>query len=414
MIMNILYVCPYYKPAYVYGGPVNSISSLCEGLSNEGAKVTVFTTNANWGSKLDVPPKHAVNVEGVLVYYFPLTFGGVSFFNALSYFYSSTLAKAVKTRILEFSVVVVDSLWGHALIPTATACIRSKIPYIVPVRGGLNSWALAKKKIKKGCYLRLLGRRYLNNASAIHCTDPIEAEEVKKLALKPPVFVVPNAIPSFRFDVFKKPGWLRKQFGISEYAHVMIFLGRITQYKRPDIAVAVLSAVQALNREIHLVIIGPDEDGILPQLRSQAKNLKCNDKLHLTGLLNREAVLSVLAEADLLLVPTEVQENFGMSAIEAMAAGVPILVSEGIPVGRWAQIAHAGRVVPSKKEAFQQAALELLSDPRELKLMGQRGRNLVRNHFDSKSVAQSMLAQYNAIINTGRPLPGSYLNYDQI
>lgn len=405
--MNILYICPYYKPAYVYGGPVNSISSLCEGLFQEGARVTVFTTNANRGSKLNVPLKQPVNVEGVVVYYFPLTLGGVSFFNVLSYFYSSTLAKAVKTRILKFDVVVVDSLWGHALIPTATACIRSKIPYIVPVRGGLNSWALAEKKIKKDCYLRLFSRRYLNQAAAIHCTDPIEAEEVKKLGLKPPVFVVPNAIPAFCFDNFKKHGRLREQLGISESANIMIFLGRITQYKRPDIAVEVLSAVQTLNREIHLVIVGPDEDGVLPQLRSQAKSLKCNDRLHFTGLLNREAVISALAEADLLLVPTEIQENFGMSALEAMAAGVPILVSEGIPVGRWAQIARAGRVVPSKKETFQQAALELLSDPRELKLMGQRGRSLVRNHFDSKSVAQSMLAQYKAIVNIGRPLPSN-------
>lgn len=408
--MNILYVCPYYKPAYIYGGPVNSISSLCEGLVQVGAQVTVFTTNANWGATLNVPLKQPVNVEGVVVYYFPLTLSGITFFNVLSYFYSSSLAKAVSTRIVEFDLVAVDSLWGHALIPTATACGRSKIPYIVPVRGGLNTWALAEKRIKKSIYMKVLGRRYVNGAAAIHCTDPTEAEAVKRLGLRPPIFVVPNAIRTFSFSKVKKSGSLRRQLGIPDYADVMIFVGRITQYKRPDIAVDTLGTVHSLGREIHLVIVGPDEDGIVQQLQTQAQSLGCNDRLHFTGLLNREAVISALAEADLLLVPTEIQENFGMSALEAMATGVPILVSEGIPVGRWAQMVGAGRVVPCTKEAFRQAALELLSKPEELKIMGQRGQDLVRQHFDSKAVAQRMLAQYKAIVRTGKPLPGTELS----
>jgi glycosyltransferase involved in cell wall biosynthesis len=219
--------------------------------------------------------------------------------------------------------------------------------------------------------------------------------------------VVPNAIRTFCFSKVNKSGGLRRQLSIPDYADVMIFVGRITQYKRPDIAVDTLGTVHSLGRETHLVIVGPDEDGIVQQLQNQAQSLGCEDKLHFSGLLNREAVISALAEADLLLVPTEIQENFGMSALEAMAAGVPILVSEGIPVGRLAQMAGAGRVAPCTKEAFQQAALELLSRPEELKIMSQRGQDLVRQHFDSKFAAHRMLAQYRAIVSTGKPLPST-------
>ena len=45
--MKLLVVTPFYKPAYVYGGPVRSIPSLCEGLTSIGNDVTVYTTNAN-------------------------------------------------------------------------------------------------------------------------------------------------------------------------------------------------------------------------------------------------------------------------------------------------------------------------------------------------------------------------------
>ncbi|MEZ4671525.1 MAG: glycosyltransferase [Anaerolineae bacterium] len=57
----------------------------------------------------------------------------------------------------------------------------------------------------------------------------------------------------------------------------------------------------------------------------------------MTGVLKSHEVLQVLADTDLLMMPTEIQENFGMAAAEAMAAGLPILVSEGISVGFWAE-----------------------------------------------------------------------------
>ena len=49
--MRILCATGYYKPAYVYGGPVKSVATLCEGLARLGNQVTVFTTNANGPGK---------------------------------------------------------------------------------------------------------------------------------------------------------------------------------------------------------------------------------------------------------------------------------------------------------------------------------------------------------------------------
>ena len=78
---------------------------------------------------------------------------------------------------------------------------------------------------------------------------------------------------------------------------------------------------------------------LIPKLRAQAQQLGCADRLHITGLLKGDEVLSALADADLLLMPSEPElENFGMSAVEAMAAGLPILVSEGFPIGEWAEL----------------------------------------------------------------------------
>ena len=69
--MHIGVVFPYYKPATVYGGPVRSVSALCEGLMKAGAQVTVLTTNANGAEALTVTTGQPVNVDGVPVYYYP-------------------------------------------------------------------------------------------------------------------------------------------------------------------------------------------------------------------------------------------------------------------------------------------------------------------------------------------------------
>jgi glycosyltransferase involved in cell wall biosynthesis/O-antigen/teichoic acid export membrane protein len=397
--MQILFVCSYYKPAFIYGGPVQSIARLCEGLAHAGAAVSVFTTNANGSNKLDVPLLRPLNIEGVSVSYFPLTFNGLSFF------YSSTLSKKILDNASEFDIIIAETLWGHALIPIVKVCSQNNIPFVVSARGQLNAWALGKKHLKKKIYLSVIGKRLINRAAAIYCTDPTEATSVNNMKLSPPAFIIPNGINSSKYSPPQTPNGIRIQFGIPSDAVVLLFLGRLTQIKRPDIAVDVLAATQSLDRNIHLLFVGPDEEGWEMRLKEKAQYYKCEEKIHFAGLLDRMGVKKTLFEVDLLLMPSEILENFGNSALEAMAAGVPVLVSDGIPIGCWVNKAGAGRVVPCKSELFQSAAIELLSKPELLRRMGVSGRRLVHNYFDIKTIAQGTLNQYEAIIATGKPLP---------
>lgn len=396
--MHILFVTSYYKPAWVYGGPVQSTAVMCEEMTRQGTQVTVFTTNANGHNRLAIPLQQPQDVEGVQVHYFGLAMDGLSFF------YTPTMANEIHSRVADFDLVVVESLYGYPMWPVAAASVRTGVPYVVTAHGQLLTWALSQKKLKKDLYMRLFGRRFLNRAAAIHYTSPAEAEAVSGLGLTAPTFVVPNAIKAARFTNQPQRGHLRQQVGVPDKAILLLFLGRLTRIKRPDIAVDVLAAAQALDSDVHLLVAGPDEDELSPQLIAQAHRLGCRDKLHLTGLLNEDQVVQALVDSDLLLMPTEVQENFGVSALEAMASGVTILVSEGIPVGYWAIRAGAGQVVPCRTQAFQQAALDLLANPSKLRAMGQAGRELANRQFDVSSIAQQMLANLEAIVTTGKPL----------
>jgi len=404
--MRIFVVCSYYKPAYVYGGPVNALSSLCEELKKIGNEVTVFTTNANGKDLLNVPIGKRVEVEGVSVFYFPLLS------NRLPYFYSPELSKAIKTNDNKFDFMIAEGLWDSPMIVGAKYAINHNIPYIVPIYGQLNPWAFSNKAIKKRFYLKWVASHYLNHAAGILCETPLEDEAVKKFGFISPNITIPSGLNTDFFFVKRNSGKIRQELGIPEDSPILLFLGRLAKIKRPDIAIEVLAFLQSINPEIHLILAGPDEDGLVKNLSELSVKLGCSDKVHFAGVLNRIEVRDVLSNSSLLLMPTEIQENFGNAALEALAASVPILVSDGVPLGKWAERYNAGRSVPCKKESFQKSAAELFQEQGLLTTMGENGKKFARNFFDMRVICQFYLDQFNSIINTGLPLPSSY--FDQL
>lgn len=392
--MRVLYVISYYKPAYLYGGSVTAVSGLCEALAQLGVEVTVLATNANGSQKLEVPLNKYVMVDGVQVIY-----TNVHTAPLRSYFYSPQLVRVCERIVGQFDIIFLDTLWTHALIPTLELGRRNGTPCIVPLHGQLMPWAINHRQFRKRLYLWLWGRRALNQATAVHCASHEETRTLNELSVHVPAFVVPYGLNTADFTDLPARGRLRHQLGIPDDAYMLLVLGRLHQVKRPDVALAAMTSVH--RHDVHLVYAGPDEENLIPQLLGSAAQSGLKSYVHFLGLLNRAAVLQAFADSDILLMPSAM-ESFGMSAVEAMAAGVPVVVSEEVPVGRWATNANAGRSVPATSEAFGQTLNELLAVPQQLKIMGARGRQLAREQFDREAVARQMLRQLEAIVSTGQ------------
>ena len=391
--MKVLYITSVYKPAYAYGGPARSVPALCEGMARAGASVTVYATDANGPSRLAVPLGRPINIAGVGVNYFPLT--------SNTFLYSRSLAAVCRRHVSKFDIVEIDSLFAHTLGPAAKACARAAVPYVVPLRGQLLPWALRQRRLRKRLYLSLFGRKLLNGAVSLHCTDEAEAGAASQLGLQPPTFVVPNGIETSRFRRLPPRGTWRRRLGIPSDALLLLFLGRLHMKKRPDIAVATLAACSNLPNPVHLLLAGPDEQGLTGTLKALAEHLRCAAYLHCLGHLEGGKRDNVLADSDLFLMPSEPDsENFGLSALEAMAAGLPVLVSEGVPIGRAAAKAGAGRQLRCDAQVFGAAAVALLEESTELEVMGRRAKALAQSDYDNTVIAEQMLGRYQAIVSS--------------
>lgn len=397
--MRILYVISFYKPAYVYGGPARSVPTLCEGLAKAGAQVTVFTTNANGKEKLRVPLDQPVCVDGINTWYFPLS--------RIDYnFHSPHLAIAILKHVAQFDIVISEMLWDHIMLAVWFACSRGHVPYVVPLRGQLLPWSLQHHANRKRLFLNLIGNAYLNKAAALHCTDPIEAGYLADLHFKSPVITIPNGVNLSRYTRLPIRGKIREKLGISQDVPVLLFLGRLHRKKRPDIAVKVCADINRLGGiPAHLILAGPDEEDRMNELLKLAVELGINNHISFTGLVSEDELFEVIVDSDLLIMPSESgSENFGMAALEAMAAGLPVLVSDGVPVGYWAEQAGAGRVASGGAQSFLKIAVELLSNPKHLIEMGRLGQKLVQQRFDISVISPRMLENYQAIISSGKPL----------
>jgi glycosyltransferase involved in cell wall biosynthesis len=397
--MHILYVTSYYKPAYVYGGPARCVPVLCEGLVQAAAEVTVFTTNANGNLYLDVPTDRSIEVDGVLVNYFQRSHLAPS-----RYFYAPDLGRACWQHMGQFDIVYICGTWTYPLLPAAKAARKANIPYIIAPHGSFMTWSMQQKWLKKRLYLLLVERGYMNNAAALHCTSNLELEQIKQWRFRPPAVLIPNGVDLSLFKKSHFPGPLRQSLGIPSSALVSLFVGRLHKEKRLDRIIDAFAKVAIAIPEAHLIVVGPDEDqsGLLAQ--EQVRQLGILDRVHFPGLLSTQEVLQAYTDADLLVL-LSYRENFGMVAVEAMAAGLPILISSDVGIAREVKQYGAGIVVDADSPQVEEAWKDMLLSPEKRRQMVEAGARLAWDRFSYQSVARQMLGLFNQVIdaqhNTG-------------
>jgi glycosyltransferase involved in cell wall biosynthesis len=392
--MKVLWVLPYYEGAIVYGGPARSLPLVCRALVGQGVEVSVLTTNANGRGVLDVPLRRPFFSGDVEVTYYPrLTAGRFAL--------SPGLARACARRCSGFDLVHTVGLYTFPSLAALYLAAARRVPAVLAPKGELMAWALGYKARKKRIFMRLVGNGHLRRAAALLCTDTLECQAVANLGLPNPAYLVPNALDTARLADLPPRGALRRALGILGEGPVILCLGRLHPVKRPDLALEAFARVADRFPEAHLLFAGPDEAGLETTLQAAAARAGCAARVHFAGLLDRAGVLQALADADLLLMASET-ENFGMAAAEAMAAGLPLLISENVGLGRYVARAGAGRVTALDAGVMAGHLAELLADPAALPAMGRRGQGIALELFGLEAVGRQLVDVYRQVLSAAR------------
>ncbi|MEQ1687648.1 MAG: glycosyltransferase [Sphingopyxis sp.] len=380
--MRILHVVPSYFPAVRYGGPIHSVHGLAKASVAAGHSVDVFTTNADGPSALDVPTDRWVDVDSVRVRYFARKW-------PLRLFRAPEMARAARATLTSYDVVHIHAVFLWPIFTMARACRRAGVPYVLSPRGMLvQSLFEARSGLVKRLWMALFDRRTVEQASALHLTAHSEGDDIAAFGYTlPPITIIPNGVDpaTERSDAATSGG----------DAPMLLSLGRINWKKNLPTLVAALAMCDA--SDVRLVIAGNDEDGDLAAVRRAVADHHLEARVTIVDRsVAGEEKAALFADCAAFILPS-LSENFGNVVVEAMAAGAPVIVTDGCGVADVVRAAGCGLVCAPDAASLAEAITATFADPQAMRIAGLAGQRYARAHLSWSAIAARMDALYRSV-----------------
>ncbi|MGD2181620.1 glycosyltransferase [Lusitaniella coriacea] len=387
--MKVLQVIPSLSPAL--GGPTQVALNLTKALQDCGVVAEIVTTNDNGKILLDVPLNRRVEYEGVPVWFLP------RFSPPLKEFlFAPTMAQWLWKNIGNYDILDNHYLFSYASTCAGAIARWQNIPYTVRTMGQLSPWALAQSQKRKKLYSFLIERRNLNSATAIHCTSPGEVRDVRNFGIQTPAITLPLGVNSSSRlpDAREK---VRHLYGIETEAPIILFLSRLHPKKRPELLLESLQEV-AIGQDFHLIFAGSGEADYVAKIEQQVAHLGLESRTTFAGFVMGIEKDLLLQGSDLFVLPSHA-ENFAIAVAEAMAQGLPVIVTPGVQIAPEIAREKAGLVVEGNQENLSTAILQLLASPSLRTELGENGKRLVQNRYSWRAIASDLIEAYQAIVD---------------
>jgi glycosyltransferase involved in cell wall biosynthesis len=314
------------------------------------------------------------------------------------------MLRVLRRLIPGADVVHVHSLY---LFPTIVASRLAKargVPYVLRPHGTLDPYIRRRHRLAKYLYHWLVEDSTLRHASAVHFTTAEERDHAgPALPADTQTCVIPLGIDLAEFRDLPSRDAARQSLGIDGTPLVWVFVGRLNHKKGLDILAPAFAQFSRTIPNTHLIVAGPDDDGLAKPFLEQCVRAGVAGKVRLMGFQDRSEMKRVLAAADFWILPSY-SENFGVAVVEAMAAKVPVLISDRVNISGAVQGAGAGVVTEANVQSVVDGMLRLATLPMPDRLaMGNRGRELCRACYSSDRSAQELEALYARLADRRGP-----------
>ncbi|HEY9821703.1 MAG TPA: hormogonium polysaccharide biosynthesis glycosyltransferase HpsP [Candidatus Sericytochromatia bacterium] len=390
--MRILQIIP--SISLVYGGPSQMVLGLSAALAAKNIDVTILTTDSNGDIgqlPLDVPLHEPIQQNGYQIIYFRC-------YPWRRYKFSFSLLQWLNENARQFDLAHLHALFSPVTTVAATIARYHHLPYIIRPCGMLDPADLQKKKRLKQIYATLLERPNLAGAAAIHFTSKEEAKISERFGLgstgkmpMPRDLVIPLGVTAGLF-----PKRLRES-----QVPIILFMSRIEPKKGLDLLIPALESILECGIEFHFILAGsnPQDADYETQIKVQIHNSSLAKYTTITGFVSGDLKVELLTKADLFVLPSY-YENFGIAVAEAMAAGVPVVISDRIHIAEDIQQAEAGWVGPLEVGAIANSIKSALLNPQERQRRGLNGKEYAKKHYNWEAIAQQTIDAYQQILSS--------------
>jgi len=254
------------------------------------------------------------------------------------YGWTPRLGRWLRAHASGCDALIVHGLWQYHGLAVRRAALHAAVPYYVFCHGMLDPWFRKQyplKHLKKLLYWKAVEHRVLRDAQAVLFTTE---EEARLAPASFGSFAARTAVVGFGVELDASAESATAEAFLARHPESrgrrnVIFLGRLHPKKGCDLLLDAYAQVARNDPRLHLVMAGPDQVGWRAGLDSHAQRLGIDDRISWSGMLEGPLKWSALHAAEVFVLPSH-QENFGIAVAEALAVGVPVLVSDKVNIWR--------------------------------------------------------------------------------
>lgn len=396
--MKVLHVIPSVSP--VRGGPSRAVLDMVFHLIQHGIDTEIVTTNDDGDRVLGVPFNHLVASGDVPELLGPSV--PIRFFPRYSpeipsireFALSGPLSSWLWKNLSQYDLIHVHALFSYPSTAAMAIARFQNVPYIIRPLGQLCEWSLQQQALKKQLYLRAIERANLRGSRALHFTSVLELQEAAVQGFNMPNFVLPHGV-TMPTPIPHVRQVLRRRLQLPDQEKIVLFLSRLHPKKGLE---NLLQAWYQLPIDLGtLVIAGSGDASYEAAITQQINALGLASRVRQVGFVQGEEKDCLLQGADLFVLPSY-SENFGIAVLEAMAAGLPVMIAPGVAIAGIVQDHNLGWVAEPTPAAIAQTITHAFSNPIRTHLIGLRASAYVQQHYSWDAQVQSLIEHYHHLL----------------
>jgi len=313
------------------------------------------------------------------------------------YGFTTKLVPWLRANHTRYDAVIVNGLWQYHSFAAWLALRKSNTPYVLYTHGMLDPWFKKRyplKHLKKWLYWPWAEYRVVRDARAVLFTCQEECLAARSSFW---LYRCNEVVVSYGTSTPTGDAQLETQEFFAHYPHLrekklVLFLGRIHPKKGCDLLIEAFAKILGQSSDWHLMIAGPDQAGWQKELNDRATQLSLGSRITWTGMISGTMKWGALRAAKVFVLPSH-QENFGIAVVEALAAGVPVLISNKVNIWREIEADEAGIVAQDTLEGTSQLLHSYLEMPDKKKAaMSRRAVECFERRFEIKKAAEALHA----------------------
>ncbi|MES2937399.1 MAG: glycosyltransferase [Pseudomonadota bacterium] len=381
--MKVLHVIPSLSP--VHGGATRAVLLMEQALRGQGVEVETAATDDDGPGRRNGKPcgRPLRGEDGLVRWYFPK--------RAEFYKPAPAFARWIAGAARDYDLLHLHALFSFTTTAAARAARRAGVPYIVEPIGTLNRYGLHQRRPwLKQLSLALVEGPVLRHAAALRFTSEQEAEEARALGIPWREAVIPLGLEEAAFDGLERPP-------APAEANRLLFLSRLDPKKNLEGLLDAFAALVPAHPQLRLTVAGAGDAAYVAQLKARAAALGLDGHVTWAGHIEGERKAEALRTADVFVLPS-FSENFGIAAAEALAAGLPCLLGEGVAIAKDVAEAGAGLAVAPDAPSVAAGLRRMIGARGDLAAMSAQARRLAHSRFSAQAMGLRLKQLYSDIL----------------